>query len=117
MRGLLLLLLEKMCPGYREPETRKYSCGSRISTVVPPRPGRAWVSKRGGREVYRRLGPEQCSLSVREGTPLLLLKERERGGAGVRGRRVERLGSSNRRRAEFVCLHAVFACGSGRLAQ
>ena len=29
----------------------------------------------GGREVYRRLGPEQCSLSVREGTPLLLLKE------------------------------------------
>ena len=60
-------------------------------------------------------------MSVREGTPLLLLKERERGGAGVRGRRVERgverLGSSSRRRAEFVCLHAVFAGGSGRLAQ
>ena len=86
-------------------------------STTKTRPSLGFEGGRGGREVYRRLGPEQCSLSVREGTPLLLLKERERGGAGVRGRRVERLGSSNRRRAEFVCLHAEFAGGSSRLAQ
>ena len=35
----------------REEDERVLVCGSRISTVVPPRPGRAWVSKGGARSL------------------------------------------------------------------